>query len=260
MQPRTREAHSATPHTNRPGTAGACALRSPGTLWRSATDDPCDGVNVPLELEYFFSFRSTYAFLSFHRLKRALPELDVSLTPYAVFPPPEGPEPQVSADPRHFAYMLHDFARHCEAYGLAMKPPLAKDTDWMPSHAAFYFAQEKGKGLAYLEAGYACRFQRQLDLGRDEVLRDIATEVGLDPEALVRAAHSDTQREQVRAGMQRFFDQGMVGVPGFVVGEQRFWGNDRLEWVIRAIFEAQGRTVPDLARDPLAHPAPLKDR
>ena len=55
--------------------------------------------------------------------------------------------------------------------------------------------------------------------------------------------------------MARFFEQGMVGVPGFVVGDQKFWGNDHLEWVIRAVQQARGLEVPDLRVDRMAHPA-----
>ena len=208
-----------------------------------------------MQIEYFFSFRSSYSFLSFHRLKRALPALSVELECYPVFPPPDGPEPQVSADPRRFAYMIHDFTRHCEAYGLELQPVASRDTDWMPSHAAFYYAEEAGRRMEYLEAAFACRFQRRLDLGRDDVLGAIAEEIGLAPAPLLSAAHDPERHAQVGRGMKHFFEQGMVGVPGFVVGDQKFWGNDRLEWVIRAIRQARGLEVPDLRADPMAHPA-----
>ena len=63
------------------------------------------------------------------------------------------------------------------------------DTEWMPSHAAFYYAQEQGKGLEYTKTAFACRFQRDLSLGEDEVLGGIAEEVGLDPLALLAACN-----------------------------------------------------------------------
>ena len=207
-----------------------------------------------MQLEFFFSFRSSYTYLCFHRLKQVLPQLDVDLVCYPVFPPPDGPEPRVSADPRHFAYMLEDFQRHCDAYGLALRLPETKDTDWMPSHAGFYYAAENGKRMEYLKAAFACRFQRNRDLGQDETLRGIAEEIDLDPEALLSAAHDAERHEQVVLGMMHFSKSGMVGVPGFVVEGQKFWGNDRLEWVIRTIYQAQGRAVPELDADLLAPP------
>ena len=205
-----------------------------------------------MQLEFFFSFRSTYTFLCFHRLKQVLPRMDVDLICYPVFPPSDGPEPRVSADPRHFAYMLEDFKRHCDAYGLTVQLPDTKDTDWMPSHAAFYYAQEQGKRLEYMEAAFACRFQRNRDLGQDATLHGIAEEIGLDPEALLAAAHDPERHDQVVLSMMHFGKQGMVGVPGFVVDNQKFWGNDRLEWVLRTIDQAQGREVPALDADLLA--------
>ena len=45
---------------------------------------------------------------------------------------------------------------------------------------------------------------------------------------------------------------GIFGVPTFVLDGELFWGNDRLEWLIRRIDQSRGRAVPDLAARPLA--------
>ncbi len=153
--------------------------------------------------------------------------------------------------------MIQDFRRHCEAYGLPLQLPDTKDTDWMPSHAGFYYAQDQGKRMEYLEAGFACRFERNQDLGQDRTLHAIAEEIGLDPKGLLDAAHDPQRHEQVWLGMMHFRKQGMVGVPGFVIEDQKFWGNDRLEWVVRAIHQAQGREVPNLVLDLMAPPGRL---
>ncbi|MFP6664811.1 MAG: DsbA family protein [Deltaproteobacteria bacterium] len=210
-----------------------------------------------MRIEFYFSFRSTYSFLAIHRLERVLPELGVEIDWFPVFPPPGGPEPLITADERRFRYSRADFVRICEAYGLEIQPPHGIDTEWMPSHAAFYYAQEQGKRLEYVKAAFACRFQRGRDLGEDEVLVGIAEEIGLDPVVLLAAAHDAKRHEEVTLGMIHFVEQGFFGVPGFVVGEQKFWGNDRFDWAIREIFQLQGRAVPDLAANPFAPPVEI---
>ena len=47
---------------------------------------------------------------------------------------------------------------------------------------------------------------------------------------------------------------GVFGVPYFVYRERAYWGNDRLEWLLRDVAERLGRAVPDLRPDPLARP------
>ena len=47
-------------------------------------------------------------------------------------------------------------------------------------------------------------------------------------------------------------DDGAFGVPLFIIRGERFWGNDRLDWLLRAVARSQGREVTDLAAEPLA--------
>jgi 2-hydroxychromene-2-carboxylate isomerase len=210
-----------------------------------------------MKMEFYFSFRSIYSFLALHRLERVLPELGVDIEWCPVFPPPGGPEPLITADERRFRYSSADFFRICEAYGLEARLPDHVDTEWMPSHAAFCYASEQGKPLEYAKAAFACRFQRDLNLGEDDVLAGIAEEVGLDRAALLAAAHDEKRHEEVTLGMIHFVEQGFFGVPAFVVGEDKFWGNDRFEWAIREIFKRQGRAVSDLQANPFAAPVAI---
>ena len=206
-----------------------------------------------MKVDFFFSFRSTYSYLAIHRLKAVLPRLgDVEFEWYPVFPPPGGPEPQITADPRRFEYARADFVRFCDAYGLPLKMPSYKDTDWMPSHAGFLYAREQGRMIEYVDAVFACRWQRDRDVGKDAVLRDVAVEAGLDPDALLAAAHDEARHEQVTLGMIHFVQSGYFGVPAFTVGEQKFWGNDRFDWALREILRQQGKAVPELTEDLLA--------
>jgi 2-hydroxychromene-2-carboxylate isomerase len=41
-------------------------------------------------------------------------------------------------------------------------------------------------------------------------------------------------------------------VPYFVYRGETFWGNDRIDWLVRAIRRAHGMPVVDLSRDVLA--------
>ncbi len=205
-----------------------------------------------MKVDFFFSFRSSYSYLAVHRLKSVLPKLEgVEFDWYPVFPPPGGPEPQITADPRRLAYARPDFHRFCEAYGLPWATPHSIDTDWMPSHAAFLWAREQGRMQDYVDAIFACRWALSRDPGDDAVLRDVAVEIGLDPDGLVSAAHDEKYHKQVKLGMIHFVESGFFGVPAFRVGEENFWGNDRLDWAIREILKQQGRSVPELGDDPL---------
>ncbi|MGE3847727.1 MAG: DsbA family protein, partial [Gammaproteobacteria bacterium] len=75
------------------------------------------------------------------------------------------------------------------------------------------------------------------DIGAPEVLCHVASEVGL-PAAAVPAALDNLD---YLAGLQENWQEaeslGVIGVPTFVVGDQVFWGNDRIDFVEEYLAE-----------------------
>jgi carboxymethylenebutenolidase len=59
--------------------------------------------------------------------------------------------------------------------------------------------------------------------------------VGLDPDAVIKLA-ADPKWEAMRtADTQAALDRGVFGAPGYVIGSDIFWGQDRLEFVERRL-------------------------
>ena len=82
---------------------------------------------------------------------------------------------------------------------------------------------------------FAARHLEGRDIGQPDTLADIAVGTGLarapflaafdDPrwEAALAASNEDARRDEV------------FGFPFFVYGGKKFWGNDRIEWLVREI-------------------------
>jgi 2-hydroxychromene-2-carboxylate isomerase len=201
-------------------------------------------------LRFYFSFRSPYSWLAFHRIDDALAGLPVVLDRIPVFPPPNYANDPAKI-PHKAAYIRTDVGRIAEAWGLAYRVPEKLDCDWIRPHAAFLCAKDDGKDRAFGNALYAARWSRGLDLGDDAVVRAAATEAGLDPDAVLAAASDEAFHKRVWEGMiQGAGEDGIFGVPYFVFRGDRYWGNDRIEWLVRAIRRAHGIPVVDLG-DPL---------
>lgn len=132
--------------------------------------------------------------------------------------------------------------------------PASLDTDWIRPSAAFQRAQDEGAALPFALGIFAARWTQRRDPAADDAIADAARAAGLDPGRLVGAADDPRVRARVEADLRRAGESGLFGVPTFLWGDARFWGNDRLDWLLRALREARGLPVPDLARDPLASP------
>lgn len=205
-------------------------------------------------VRFYFSFRSPYAWLAMHRLGPALRDLPVTVEYVPVYPPPQFPN-DPAAVPAKLAYIAQDAARIGEAYGLTVHFPDKLDTEWVRPHAAFVYADSEGRGHEFAVEVFAARFSHGLDVGEDQTLADAASACGLDPTSIVKAAASPEFQQRVHAGMARgLTEDGIFGVPIFAYRGETFWGNDRIEWLVRAIQRAAGMTVPDLSEDITATP------
>jgi 2-hydroxychromene-2-carboxylate isomerase len=67
------------------------------------------------------------------------------------------------------------------------------------------------------------------------VALEIGVELGLDREELSAGSASPAVKESLRANTERAIERGAFGVPTFFVGEEVFWGQDRLDFVRREV-------------------------
>ncbi|WP_245603422.1 DsbA family oxidoreductase [Salinispora cortesiana] len=79
-------------------------------------------------------------------------------------------------------------------------------------------AEERGQAAPYSHAMFAAFFQQNRDIGRDEVIIDMATSVGLD-RSEVEAALTSPERRVRHAEELRYAAEtvGVTGVPSFLI-------------------------------------------
>ena len=76
------------------------------------------------------------------------------------------------------------------------------------------------------------------DLGSPEVIVEVLDAAGLRGREIVDAAGSDESKAALRATTDEAVERGVFGAPTFFVGEEMFFGNDRMEWVEDALGKA----------------------
>jgi len=73
--------------------------------------------------------------------------------------------------------------------------------------------------------------QKDKIIGRVEVLGQIATDIGLDENTAINALTSPDYRKRLQDNWKEAASLGVIGVPSFVVKDQVFWGNDRVDFL-----------------------------
>lgn len=176
----------------------------------------------------FFNFRSPYCYLASHRLFTRLAVFDVdilwrSLGGWDGRSPPERAKVKVPLT-------RQDVARWCRRLQVPFNPPPIS-TDPTPAALVACAAEEAGLLGPYVERVMWREWAEGQDIGRNEVLAAVAIDIGL-PIAAVRSALNDlTLLARLQENALEAASLGVIGVPSFVVGDQIFWGNDRIEFL-----------------------------
>jgi 2-hydroxychromene-2-carboxylate isomerase len=88
--------------------------------------------------------------------------------------------------------------------------------------------------LGFLGAVLKAVWAQDLNIADDAVLAQLLTAQGLDS-ALVQAAHNDASIAAYHQDTQDAIAAGVFGSPTYVIGDQLYWGQDRLNFVESAL-------------------------
>lgn len=100
-------------------------------------------------------------------------------------------------------------------------------------------AQAKSRYLAFVEATFAAYFSREQDISQDEVLAALCREVGIDAQAFLEGMVRPDIKEQLKANTDEAVRRGAFGSPTFFLGDDMYFGNDRLPLLRAAVLRAR---------------------
>src|SRR5881628_1321366 len=182
-------------------------------------------------VRFYFAYNSPYAFLANTRLERQLAPLGAAVEYKPVYSPRTGPPPDPKS-PR-LSYIFEDVGRFAAAYDLALRPGPFADT--RKACLGLFVAQEQGRGRVYHDGVYAARWLEGRDIGQEETLAEIAARAGLDRRTFLAALGDRRYEAALEQSNQDAKADGVFGFPFFIFAGKRFWGNDRIEWLVREL-------------------------
>jgi 2-hydroxychromene-2-carboxylate isomerase len=129
--------------------------------------------------------------------------------------------------------------RRASAYGL---PPIAWPDPWpgnmLTAMRVATFAKQTGRAVSFSLAAFRQQFAAGRDLGDPDNVAIAAAACELHPRALAKAVQTDGVKTALREATDRADDLGVRGVPSLLVGDEVFWGDDRLEDAVGAAVAA----------------------
>ena len=125
---------------------------------------------------------------------------------------------------------LREVERRGQAYGLPpIRWPDPFPGNMLTAMRAATFAKEIGRVVSFSLAAFRQAFAAGRDLSEPDNVFIAAASSELHPRSLETAVARDAIKLRLREATDRAGDLGVFGVPAVVVGEEVFWGDDRLE-------------------------------
>ncbi len=188
--------------------------------------------------DFWFEFASTYSYPAAMRIEPLAQAAGVVMRwrPFLlgpIFVAQGWRDSPFNLYPAKGRYMWRDLERICAREGLPLKlPPVRFPQNGLKAARLALVGETEGWAPAFARAVYTANFGEQKDIADDTVLARILAGVGGDPVAAVAAAHAPANKERLKANTDAAIARGVFGAPSFTVGDELFWGNDRLEEAI----------------------------
>lgn len=193
-------------------------------------------------IEFWFDFSSPYGYFASHDIEAlaARHGRGVAWRPFLLGAAFRTTSMAPLVDqPLRGEYARRDWQRLARLKGVPFYLPAVFPVSGVLASRIFYFveATDVPTAVAFAKAAFDALFVDGRDISEPAAAMAIGSELGLDGEALVRAAATPEAKTTLRARTDEALERGIFGSPFFVVDGEPFWGSDRLamldEWLTR---------------------------
>ncbi|AKM11745.1 hypothetical protein AB433_10405 [Croceicoccus naphthovorans] len=182
-------------------------------------------------IDFFFDFMSPFAYLAHSQLPELARKHGYELRyrpidlPAAKLAAGNTGPPNVSM-PIKLRYLRKDLDRWAERYKIPISFPPSLKSEL--ANKGVFFAEAKGQCKDYVRHVWSHSWGEGQDMSSEELLAEIASELGWEPDAFLAYVHSEEAEDAYRLSNEEAHSRGVFGAPIMMIGEEMWWGSDRL--------------------------------
>lgn len=193
-------------------------------------------MNDDVEIRFYFAYTSPFTYLAWaparelertHRVK-------LRFIPYGVnIRKTYGNLDDPTVERRKVRYLYLDARRIAKERSLIIYPP----KKIFSCRLAFYggqFAAKHDRFVPYSDRVFERFWKQELDVEKSDAIDVVLAEVGVDANEFHRYVETDARAELDRCFEEANQDQ-VFGVPTFIVEGEPFWGEDRIDWLVKKL-------------------------
>jgi 2-hydroxychromene-2-carboxylate isomerase len=191
-------------------------------------------------IEFHFDFVSPYSYLACTQL----PELarrhgaEIVYKPFRILELMKlvGNRPTTIECKNKNRYAFADLGRWAAKYGVSVRPnPHLRKLDSARLLRGALIAADDGDAASYVSTVFGAVWNGERDLSAQAELVDVLNHAGLAGEKLLERADGADVIARLDRDTAAAAERGVFGSPSFFVGDELFFGNDRLDFVSAAL-------------------------
>jgi 2-hydroxychromene-2-carboxylate isomerase len=142
--------------------------------------------------------------------------------------------------PAKLAYIARDMQRCASFHGIPLETPSHFPINGLHLLRATVALEGRPERDTYRRAAYRATWVDDRNVSDPAVAIEIGAELGLGREEFSAAIAAPAVKDALKENTERAIAGGAFGVPTFFVGEEMFWGQDRLDFVRREVERLLG--------------------
>ena len=189
---------------------------------------------IRVEIQFWFDFASTYSYPAAMRIETLTANRGITIAWRAfllgpIFSKQGWNDSPFNIYPSQGRYMWRDLERVCDGLGLPLqRPSVFPRNGILAARIACEFADAAWLP-AFVRAVYVANFVHDQDISAQPVIEQCLVQVGQNPALVIAAVQQPAAKHKLRAQTEEAVQLGIFGAPSILVGNELFWGNDRLE-------------------------------
>ena len=190
------------------------------------------------KVEFFYDYVSIYSYLADSQLA-TLAGAEIVYRPMLLGAVMEatGNRPPGTVEAKR-KYLTTDIDRWAERYSLRFKMNPIFPQNTLKALRLALVAQKQGEFERVHRAIFEAMWAQEKDLADEDVLAEIAAKVALS----LKAIEDEAIKDELKANSEEAVARGAFGAPTFFIGEQMFFGNDRFEFIKKALKNCRNRS------------------
>ncbi|WP_321393633.1 2-hydroxychromene-2-carboxylate isomerase [Emcibacter sp.] len=195
---------------------------------------------APVDIKVYFNFRSPYCYLVSKSLHKIFDDYYASM----VWRPLGGWSGRSSPDRAKIKIPIvrQDVSRFTRRLGIPFNPPPIETEPTLAAKVSLA-AEQEGLLQRYIIEVMRQEWSEGRNIGEMDVLMAVGEEIGLGRGVIQRAAENPEFDRRLEENWQEAQQDNVMGVPSFVVGDQVFWGNDRVEFLREHLHDLRLRRI-----------------